>query len=576
MRAATLTVLADEVDLDLDDPNSTKEPWWTSFVEAKRVGLAAEIDLGTGRPVDIDALYVVGVGGGDPGPLLTAQANSGRLGIVKPGLATSSVNGQAGVSLGDTDAWRRLVPVGTTEQAGTVSVSTALAGAPVMQGVIGGDADHRQLNQAIVGALWPALWGHSLANVWGYGTRADELGVWAAANLVPEGPLPSMRIENQPYGLLPATSLRRWRSAGGDPGIEASLVPLVRDLVDIWAAAAERQAAQQQPDALGELVRNPMATRYGWRWMMPTALARAVSFRFNQPVPAADLDTWWTRQAERTPRLDAAATPPRQLVSVGWGHDVELRLVEPDDLPAGTDTGQALSRLADASVAELLAAGADAKGGRTSPPWGTSLLTELARHSLLASAAAAARRAAGQDRALVEPVGADDRSPTEIETWAGRMRPTDLRGRRDPAIGVHRNVLKGLRALAGEAVDDIDRGLRAALDTVTHRLDPWATAIAWRRMQDLAAAPRTLGVYGWVDKPRPRSSDGDHRYLLAPSTEQASVAALLRDRALRDPDADRWHMDLTSDAVRGALRLADETREGAIPPNRWGGGSRRS
>ncbi len=568
--AATLTVLTDDIDLDLDDPDSTSQPWWTSFTEAVRVGLAAEIDLGTAQPTDIDAVYVVGIGGGDPGPLLTAQANSGSLGIVAPGSATSSVNGEAALSLGDTDTWRRLVPVGPTAQAGTVAVSTALAGAPVVHGVVGGDADHRPLNRAVVGALWPALWGHSLANVWGYATEADELGLWAATNLVPEGPLPSMRIGAQPYGLLPATSLRRWRTAAGDPAIESRLVPLVRELVGTWAAAAERQAVQRQADALHDLVRNPTATRYEWRWMMPTTLAHAVSFRFNQPVPAADLGAWWARQAARTPRLDPAATPTRQLVSVGWGHDLELSLVEPDDLPAGTETGSGLSRLAAAPVAELLSAGPVDGRARSSPPWGTSLLTELARHSLLATAAAVARRAAGQARAVVEPVSVDRRSATETETWAARLRPTDLARRNDPAVGVRRNVIDGLQALAGEAVVDIDRALRAALDTATNRLDPWATAIAWRRLQELAAAPRTLGVYGWVDAPRPRSSDGDHRYVLAPSTEQAAVAAVLRDRALRDPDADRWHMDLTSDAIRGALRLADETREGSHPAESLG------
>ena len=562
-QAATLTVLADEIDLDLDDPDSTSQPWWTSFSEAVRVGLAAEIDLGTAEPVDLDAVYVVGLGGGDPGPLLTAHADGGRMGIVAPGSATSSVDGEAAVALGDADAWRRLVRVGPKAQAGTVAVSTALAGAPVVRGVVGGESDHRPLNRALVGTLWPALWGHALANVWGYATTADELGLWAADNLMPEGPLPAMRIGSQPYGLLPATSLRRWRAADGDPEIEGQLVPLVRGLVDAWAAAAERQAGQR--DALRDLVHNPIATRYRWRWMMPTRLAHAVSFRFNQAVPAADLASWWTRRAAQTPRLDTAATPARQLVSVGWDHDVDLRLAEADDQPLGTDPGDNLVRLAEAPVAELLAAG---DGGPR--PWGTSLLTELGRHALLASAAAVARTAAGQPRTLVEPISADARSATQTEIWAARMQPTDLTGRDDPTAAVRRNVVEGLHALADESVADIDRALRAALDTATHRLDPWATGLAWRRLQDLAAAQRTLGAYGWVDAPRPRMTADEPRYVLAPSTEQAAVAAVLRDRALRDPDADLWHMDLTSDAIRAALRLAQDTRLGSHPAESLG------
>ena len=58
--------------------------------------------------------------------------------------------------------------------------------------------------------------------------------------------------------------------------------------------------------------------------------------------------------------------------------------------------------------------------------------------------------------------------------------------------------------------------------------------------------------------------------MLAPSTEQAATAAVLRDRALRDADADRWQMTLASDPVRGALQLADATREGAHPTESLG------
>ncbi len=167
--------------------------------------------------------------------------------------------------------------------------------------------------------------------------QADALGLWAAENLVPEGPLPSMRVGDQPYGLLPATSLRRWRAAAGDPAIEARLVPLVRELVDHWAAAAERQAAQRPADALRRLVRNPTrdavrvavdgaddARRRRCRSASTSRCRRATSTRGGRD------------QAAETPRLDPAAAPTRQLVSVGWGQDVELPLVEPDDLPAGT------------------------------------------------------------------------------------------------------------------------------------------------------------------------------------------------------------------------------------------------
>ena len=228
-----------------------------------------------------------------------------------------------------------------------------------------------------------------------------------------------------------------------------------------------------------------------------------------------------------------------------------------------------LTRLAGATVPQLLAAGAEEGRPPTPPAWGTSLLTELARHSLLASSAAVARRTVGGARAVVEPVEVDRGTPTQTETWALRLRPTDLTRRGDPTVGVRANVVNGLKTLATKNAADVDRALRAALETATNRLDPWATAIAWRRLQSLAAAPRTLGAYGWVDAPRPQTP-GDHRFVLAPSTEQAATAAVLRDRALHDADADRWQMTLASDPIRGALQLADATREGAHPTESLG------
>lgn len=569
VRSAVLTVVAEAVDLEFDDAASLQQPWWTSFAEAVRVGLATEIVLGQSRPMDIDVIYAVGIGGGDPGPLFTDQADSGRLGVVPAGSATNSVNGAAAVPTADVDTWRRLVRVGPAGQPGTVAASVALAGTARIRGVLGGDSDHRPLNRALVGALWPALWGHTLVNVWGYRGLVDPLGLWAADNLVPEGPLPTIRVSDQPYGLLPVTALNRWRAADGDPAVEERLVPLIAQLVTRLAAAAVAEAAQATADGLGGLVHTPAATRFGWRWMMPTTLAEAVGFRFNQAVDSDDLDRWWDQRAQAMPRLDPTTTPARRLVMVGWRQDLGLRLAEPDDLPAGTDLKASLARLADASAAELLAAG-PTDSGRPQAPWGTSLLTELARHSLVASAAAVARSAAGEDRAVVEPPGVNRLQPTETERWARRLRPPDLVRRTHPTIAVRQNVIDGLRVIGDHPLAEVERGLRATLEVATNRIDAWATAIAWRRLQSLAAAPRSLGIYSWVDAPRPRATDGDHHYLLGLSREHATVGAILRDRALRDPDADRWQIDLGSDTVRAALRLASETREGGHPAESLG------
>ena len=111
--------------------------------------------------------------------------------------------------------------------------------------------------------------------------------------------------------------------------------------------------------AVSSATRPRRATR-GTGWCRRRSPTRS-SFRFNQSVPAADLNAWWTRQAQRTPRLDPAASPARKLVAVGWRHDVDVALVEPANLRTK------LTRLAGASVAELLAAGAE-EGRPPTPP----------------------------------------------------------------------------------------------------------------------------------------------------------------------------------------------------------------
>ncbi|MEJ7690787.1 MAG: hypothetical protein WKF76_10355 [Nocardioidaceae bacterium] len=219
---------------------------------------------------------------------------------------------------------------------------------------------------------------------------------------------------------------------------------------------------------------------------------------------------------------------------------------------------------------ELVNAGTTSPDTHATPPWGRSLLTELARHALLTSAATVARNVASQPRALVEPLGADARAPTQVELWASRLQPGDLKRRRDPAVAVHNNVRAGLAALSGHSSDDIERAMRALLETATNRIDPWATAIAWRRLQSLATAPRTVGAYAWVDAPRPRGTSPTHQFVLAPSKDQASVAAMMRDRVINGPEPAQWHADLTSNAVRAALRLAAETREGSHPADTLG------
>ena len=102
-------------------------------------------------------------------------------------------------------------------------------------------------------------------------------------------------------------------------------------------------------------------------------------------------------------------------------------------------------------------------------------------------------------------------------------------------------------------------------------MDPWATAIAWRRLQSLAAVDRDLGVYGWVDAPRPRRAIPTIASSLPRRVSRRSRRRSCAIGTERDPDGEQtWAIDLTSDHLRTALRLAAETRNGVHPAETLG------
>jgi len=127
---------------------------------------------------------------------------------------------------------------------------------------------------------------------------------------------------------------------------------------------------------------------------------------------------------------------------------------------------------------------------------------------------------------------------------------------------------EALTRLAEAPVSELERAFRALLDTASHRLDPWVGAVALDELDSLLAdlPQRHLGVYGWVDQPRPGQAGSVPETLVsAPSPDQCRAAILLRDRTLRDPEPERWEMQMDSRCVRDAERLARAVREGIHP-----------
>ncbi|MGE3177736.1 MAG: hypothetical protein AB7O32_09715, partial [Vicinamibacterales bacterium] len=139
----------------------------------------------------------------------------------------------------------------------------------------------------------------------------------------------------------------------------------------------------------------------------------------------------------------------------------------------------------------------------------------------------------------------------------------------DVEIGEFRSAVA---ALAGVTPDRLDTTLRAALDSLSHRLDAWLTSLATRRLRTQRTTRPgglVLGGYGWVEHLVPRTaepvSDG---FVHAPSLGQAVTAGILRSGYLSHTGGGRnpFAVNLSSERVRVARDILEGVRNGQTLP----------
>ncbi|SFT98154.1 hypothetical protein SAMN05660657_04401 [Geodermatophilus amargosae] len=550
---------------DPDDPEERR--WWESWDVAVEAGLATEIDLGE-RTDDIDALYVVGLGSMTPATLFARHRDAGRLGLLAPGTPTNTVNGAAAADLGqDPMPWLELLHRSAVPRERQISL--ALTGDRELLGPLPGDPrPHQTRARLLLTGLWPALCGHTLTDVLGLGQAVDRVAAWAANNVDPLGPYPTLRVGSQPYGLLPATSVADWVPAEDDPPAEDMLRGPLVTLRARWAEAARSSGRGTVHGASAEhllelLARPPASPGYALRRMHPTELWFTGLLGTNHAITWPGLIAEWERTYPLVAEL--GIRPRRRYSARGTHHSLQLPLVTPIGLSEGEIAGGLLGslvRLAGQTPTAFASTRTvtEAVGQRLS-----SLLLRLAVYSLQVALGDIGRHKLGVPAGTLDPVAARPDVPQVLSEWIRAVTPDDLAADTEPAIALRR-LTDALETL-GEVPDtDLERVLPATIDCASHRIDPWVVGIARRRLQSLSSRPPRLGGYGWVDRPRPgRPGPTAGGLLPAPSHPQALTAALIRDRAINDPEPGRWHMDVTSDRVRRAARLADEVRGGAHP-----------
>ncbi len=575
-----------------------EDGWWPAWSSLAQAGLTFTIDLGQPpgpiTPQEIAALYVVGLGETEAVDIVRPHLDAGRLGLLEAGTPTNTIAGTPAADLGaDPAAWRALGERETSAEEDILAQS--LTGDIAALGPLVGSSDSLADHAArvLVPLLWPALRGHAVNEIWGPAAQvvsgADDH--WPSDYLRPDGPLPLLRLGDQPYGLWPVSDWARWKQ---DPDAE----PPEDGEPDVQIALRMRNAAAERArTGLGTVVDADAARLWDLLAQTPTSEAYEVrpGLRYSTlrkffGNPEGDAADEWLRQVESIAGVEGGIADA--LVTVGGPLPLRLQMVVPEvafapsgmpmfqpspDIPVPEARKWILDDQSSLWVAAAFTWFRDLFQREGLNPnawermsshwverWPTSLLWRL----VVVSGLAALQRAVRATNPAFNPDA----------SLVASVLPGIPAGASGPELSVYQRFRQGVgrtQQLAEEGDPHrvgivLDRVLRGLLDTASHRVDPWLTGVAWRRLRRLDGS-RPVGLYGWVDRPDlgEPGPDTEIGVLLAPSDAQTRTAVVLRDKSHFD-DNDLWHLDLTSASVRDASRLADDVRTGAHPAEALG------
>jgi hypothetical protein len=631
------TITADDAD-DETLPVDEGMKWMTDYAEAERIGMGIRLRLDREQAQGFDFLLVFGTKAaadlpdrtGELASLLDAHHYTSGLGFVLQGTPSNNTeDGPAGFETADRDGERSYrdervdpeIEVGDMSNADVLARALGLRGdhAAALAHLANGQAkeqlDARHMNRG----LWPATWGYFLDQLIGPPLSDADIA-WARDHFVEHvrasGPLPAIRVGRQPYGILPATSLRLWKSSAaneGDRTREVALKDFLLRLREFWylhlgrVPRVGRTGDDPDRDFAEIFSMDGLSSSYAIRHVMGETYLRQLWLFLLPPGGSTprNQEFWWKKQAELTRfRLDAVGVnwDPRLAHATysGWSRVLRGPLVQPQ---AGA--GDALL---DPNYIELLLGTRDLATLRhesfaSVQPRG--LLYSLLRHALLLGywMAAAQLKSLRSDgrlpklpfefevvepgalsawRLLDEPVAGISDQPlwTFLRALESLPADVDIASRVAPLLEL-RESLAHLKAVSAARLQRLCAG---TLDLCSHRLDAWATSFATRRLDELRTRRPTgivLGGYGWVvnlkpaEPPVAATVPGEHGvvfhaadnpgYTHTPSLAQAATAAVLRSGHLTHATtetADLLAVDLSSARVRLAAWLLDGVRQG--------------
>ena len=615
----------------------TPPRWLTDFDEAVRAGMGVRVPL-DGLRTDFSLVTVTGVrGGGSAGTaqllatLLEAHRCTDGLAVLPTGTPTNNTDATRSAWHPRTppeppdriaDQQAALVP-GSTQAAARAATALGARAAGVLTEATDGLTDDEHpllaLLQTAAGAFsaastnWRTLEGQSLPDL-------TFLVSHYIRNVRGRGLLPTLRVGNQPYGLLPVSSLDLWHGTEVDlrilnhisgfrtlvesqafrsPGVGAGGDPdqVINDLLHRLPASRRLRYVQQgildapfQPPPDTPIGSVPHDSRFTWALPPePDFVPFPVEFLCDQrPTPemvelarARPVRFMWGFWQQAVPLIASGQGLPQELVDRMLALSSSTEAISTGRLGLFYHYATNLMFTYAFRLQEFVRAGQPVPAPGVRPAHGDLVTAPgFAPQFLDWLSLAFEQLAAAEDLSLITPPPPDDPEQPRAE------------GEDLPYADTPR----------------LERLLCEALDAQTHRLDAWMSSVAYARL----AKSRTthpdgthLGAYGWVadlhprpesmppeeplpgDQPQTPAEDGagegagdpgdsgdpggsgrsgdpqtNDGYLLAPSLHHAVTAAVLRSGWLSHTDRRAFAIDLRAARVRRALAVVDGVRSG--------------
>ena len=413
--------------------------------------------------------------------------------------------------------------------------------------------DARHMNTA----LWQATWGYFLLQMLGVGRKNespldDDDIAWARNHFIDyvraSGPLPTVRIGKQPYGVLPVTSLKAWQPPEGqasqytrDVALRAFLIKLrtiwQRNYPDIPRLGRSTDLDKDMAEVLSMdglsssySIRSLMGRHYIEHLWVILAAKPSVWGILRAEFVKPQFEQWFAKQEEMTAAV-------LKTIGITWRPRLSRAVFSP---PVATLSGALVqsepmannTTLTPNYIESLLAARdliTDVRNEKIQQLPTKTLLYLLLRHSMLLEYAAAGSHLLLK-RGLLTP--AQRREPELVDLVAGQATQTvwDQLEINISVAGVANPVKLGTYLLgftpSGEPdvanepdlkplsefraslahlksldVSRLEQLLSGTLDLCSHRLDAWITSFATKRLTEMRQAKPTgvlIGGYGWV------------------------------------------------------------------------------